>query len=109
MLDKPLQCENFRLPDPGGFLVAISMRIVGMKFPRATFFSLILGGDIRMRSQIISKSNVALGIRRIGREKMKLHLANASFVGQSAITPSHNAQLTVPLIAKQFNTRTFPI
>src|ERR1700730_8773849 len=80
-----------------------------MKVARAAFFLVICTGRVRMRPQIVSKSDMTLDVRRICVEKMKLHDASAGLIGKSAIASSRYAQLAVPIVAEGLDAPTFSV
>jgi hypothetical protein len=75
------------------------MRIGGVQTLCAALFDCVGVGFFRMSTQIVSKCDVTFQVRRAFFEEMKLHDAYASFVSESAVTPSGNAELAVSRIA----------
>src|ERR1700704_6476951 len=80
-----------------------------MKTSRAALLFLICSCRVWMCAQIIPKSDVTHDLWRVGGEKMKLYDANAGLIQKRAITPSDNAKLAMPIVAKRFNARAFSV
>src|SRR5579862_6457197 len=74
-----------------------------------TFFILVGAGDFGMRAQIVSKGKVALNLRRVRLEKVKLHDADSLLVVESAVPSSRDAELTVPPIPELLDAPSQPI
>jgi len=79
-LGEPSQGGRFGGADPGRFLVGVGVGIVGVEVAGTAFFSLVGAGGFGMGAQVIAKGEVALDLRRIGLEEMKLDGAGAGRV-----------------------------